>query len=91
MLDRALNDNDVARPCAADAHGQAAILLTESLLHGLIERQVITVADAIEIVEVAAEVEEEMASELRDPPSLMRRSMTLLASIRASLKIDLVK
>lgn len=37
-----------------DAHGQAEMLLVESLIHGLIARSVISVADAVEIVEIAA-------------------------------------
>lgn len=40
----------------ADAHGQAALLLVESLVHGLIARSVISVTEAVEIVDVAAEV-----------------------------------
>ena len=43
------------------AHGRAALLLVESLIHGLANRSVISVAEAIEIIEVAAEVEYELA------------------------------
>jgi hypothetical protein len=64
------------------------MLLTESMLHGLIARKVISVADAVEIVEVAAEVKEEVAAEMGDTPSTMRQSLALLGSIRLSLKND---
>lgn len=84
------NDNHAypptARPPEPDAHGQAAMLLVESLIHGLIARSVITVADAVEIVEVAAEVKAEIASDLGDTPETMRHSLNLLAAISDSLR-----
>lgn len=72
-----------------DAYGQAAMLLVESLIHGLIARSVITVADAVEIVDVAAEVTDEIADDLGDSPGASRRSLSLLRSISDSLKFDL--
>ena len=93
MTEPTLNDNDSADPAAEpqspDAHGQAAMLLAESMLHGLIARKVISVADAVEIVEVAAEVKKEVAADLGDTPATMRKSLALLASIRLSLRNDL--
>ena len=71
-----------------DAHGQAALLLVESLIHDLVARAVISVGEAIEIVEVAAEVKLEVAAELGDSPATMRRSLALLESIALSLKGD---
>jgi hypothetical protein len=65
------------------------MLLTESLLHGLIARKVISVGDAIEIVEVASEVKEAVAEDMGDSPSTMQRSLALLGSIRASLALDM--
>lgn len=86
------NDNNAdvvtAQAREPDAHGQAAMLLVESLIFGLIERSVISVADAIEIVEVAAEVKVDVAAELGDSPATMRRSLGMLAAISESLKID---
>jgi hypothetical protein len=86
------NDNHAypatARPREPDAHGQAAMLLVESLIHGLIARSVITVADAVEIVDVAAEVKAEIASDLGDTPETMRHSLYLLAAISDSLRPD---
>lgn len=92
MTERTLNDNHSPRAPKGhgpDAHGQAAMLLTESMLHGLIARKVISVAEAVEIVEVAAEVKEEVAFDMGDTPSTMRHSLALLGSIRLSLKNDL--
>jgi len=84
------NDSDPAADRAAepDTHGQAAMLLVESLIHGLVGRSVISVADAVEIVEVAAEVKAEIAFDLGDSPAGLRRSLGLLAAISDSLKHD---
>ena len=42
------------------AHDSAALLLIESLIHGLIARSILTVKDAIEIIDIAADAEREM-------------------------------
>ncbi len=42
------------------SHGQAALLLSESLMHCLVEKGVISREDFVEIVEGAAEVEDEL-------------------------------
>lgn len=88
-----LNDNQPARARGEvpvpDAMGQAAMLLVESMLHGLIARSVITVADAVEMVEVATEVKEETAADLGDTKATMERSLTLLGAIHQSLSQDL--
>lgn len=87
------NDNDKA-PVEAlfrgpDSHGQAAMLLVESLIHGLIAHSVITLEEAIEIVEVASEVKKEVAADLGDSPATMRKSLSILSSISSSLKQDI--
>lgn len=71
-----------------DAHGQAAMLLVESLIHGLIARSVISVEDAVEIVEVAAEVKNDIGADLGDSPETLKRSLTMLGTMAASLKAD---
>ncbi|MHB8285221.1 MAG: hypothetical protein ACYDD1_11145 [Caulobacteraceae bacterium] len=87
------NDNDTAgnkRPSQSpDAHGQAAMLLVESLLHGLVARSTLTVAEAVEIVDIAAEVQEAISNDLDDPPATMGQSLTILGVLRASLALDL--
>lgn len=81
--------NDNARVgAAADAHGHAALLLAESLLHGLLARNVIEIADAVEIVAVATEVTQEIADGGHDAPGALARSQTLLEAIGRSLRHD---
>lgn len=86
------NDNDACPPSASpsvpDAHGQAALLLVESLMHGLVERSVITVADAVEIVDAAADVKAEIAVDLGEPEETEDRALNLLSAISQSLKLD---
>ena len=85
------NDNHSGTAAPArepDAHGQAALLLVESLLHDLVARSVLSVEEAIEIVEIAAEVKAEVAAELGDSPATMRHSLVLLEAIGRSLKGD---
>ncbi len=72
-----------------DAHGQAALLLVESLLHGLLARAVLDVEDAVEIVQVAVEVERDLAAERKYPSNIIPGSAALLGSISQSLKADL--
>ena len=45
-----------------DAHGQAALLLAESMLHTLLARGVVTLEEAVEVVQTAAEVKVEVAA-----------------------------
>ena len=71
-----------------DAHGQAAMLLVESLIHGLVARSVISTEEAIEIVDTAAEVKVEVAADLGDSPETMRGSLALLEAISRSLNGD---
>lgn len=71
-----------------DAHGQAAMLLIESLIHGLIAKSVITVAEAIEIVDVATDVKRELAGDGGEPPFATEKSLQLLRAISSSLSFD---
>jgi hypothetical protein len=72
-----------------DAHGQAALLLVESLIHELIEQSLISVEQAIGVIQVAADVNLEIGQARGDSPDHIRRSLNLLDSISASLNIDL--
>lgn len=83
------NDNGDVGPQEADAHGEAAMLLVESVVHGLIARDVITVADAVEIVDVAAEVKADTANEHGSPLTNAQKSLGLLKAISSSLRRDL--
>lgn len=66
------------------------MLLAESLIHGLIARSVLSIADAIEIVGIAAEVLEETSIEKGDTADTLAKSLAILDAIRASLSIDAV-
>lgn len=72
-----------------DAHGQAALLLVESLIHGLIARSALTVEEAIEIIEIAAEVKRDVGVAWGDSPDTLKKSISLLGSISASLLHDI--
>lgn len=84
-----LNDNAVLPPREPDAHGQAAMLLTESLIHGLIERNVLSVADAVEIIDIATEVKSEVGPDKGDSPENLQKSINLLQAISSSLRQDI--
>jgi|GEM_PF-926000 len=73
---------------AVDAHGQAAMLLVESLIHGLIEKRVLSVAEAVDIVDVATEVKLESGTERGELPATLLASINLLQDISASLRFD---
>lgn len=68
-------------------HGAAALLLVESLIHGMIARSILSLPEAIEIVDVAVEVERELDSSGLGPPLGVFRSA--LAPIARSLEGDL--
>lgn len=89
MVFETLNDNADARAHGPDAHGQAAMLLVESLIHGLIALGTITLADAVEVVDTATEVKADIADDLGDSPANVRKSIDLLNAIRTSLSRDL--
>jgi hypothetical protein len=88
-----MNDNEgfkpVPRLAEPDPYGQAALLLVESLIHGLVDRSVLTLAEAVDVVTVALDVKDEIAADLGDSPENKDKSMELLDSIRASLSNDL--
>lgn len=82
------NDNDFAATFRSEAYDRAAIILVESLLHHLVERSVISTADAVEIVDVAAGTKRELAgTEAPMSPSLTK-SLATFDAIRRSLLAD---
>ena len=72
---------------SACVHGQAALLLVETLMHALITKRVITREDFIEIVEGAAEVEEELALAQASSPCV--QSGSLLRPMAAAFQREL--
>jgi len=80
---------DGFKPHQPDAHGQAALLLAESMLHGLIARAVVPVAEAIEMVEIAMDAQAQIADSGMENFRGRRDALGLLAEIRLSLEHDL--
>ena len=64
----------------------AALLLVESLIHGLIARSILTVQGAIEIIDIAVEVEREIHDEKNLPVSQFQ---SLLEPLSRTLRFDL--
>lgn len=93
MSTDSLNDNAVPHidtgQGSPDPHGHAAMLLVESLIHGLIARSVLSVADAVEIIDIAADVKEDIGASLGDSPQALRKLLAILGAISASLRPDL--
>lgn len=84
------NDNDIAAMARSqtDPHGQAALLLVESLIHGLRERSILDIEGAIDIVETAVDVQADIVDMAGDARATMSRSHALLSAIAESLKRD---
>lgn len=87
-----VNDNDPETPGDApsspDAHGRAALLLVESLIHGLCESTALSTSEAVEITERAISVQFDQAQAAADAAEPMWRSHSLLSSIASSLRAD---
>lgn len=86
------NDNDPAMGGAtlypSDPHGHAALLLVESLIHGLCENATLSVGQAVEITERAVDVQSDQAEAADGAGAPLWRSHALLSSIAASLRVD---
>lgn len=82
--------DDVDPPIRPNAPGEAALLLVESLIHGLIGKSILSAAEAVEIIEVAAEIRSEMAAERGESGRAWERSQLLLTAMSSSLRHDAV-
>lgn len=80
------NDQMRAPP---DPHGQAAMLAVESLLHTLVAKAVLSLSDAIDIVETAVSVQEDFLAESDEENEVAVKSLAILQSISKSLSHDL--
>ncbi len=83
-----INDNEPIMPPSSDSHGQAALLLVESLIHGLCENATLSVKEAVEITERAVDVQHDHAVAADGQGAPLWRSHELLSRIAASLKSD---
>lgn len=71
-----------------DAHGQAALLLAESILHALVDSGTLSNAEAIAVVRTAAEVKLEVATADGESKGRMNESLDLLARMATSFEAD---
>jgi hypothetical protein len=72
----------------SDPHGHAALLLVESLIHGLCENSTLSVGEAVEITERAVNVQSDQAEAADGAGAPLWRSHALLSCIAASLRIN---
>lgn len=68
----------------ADSHGRAALLLVESLIHELVAKAVLTLGEAIDIIDIAIDVEGELA--LAAGPASLRRDESPLTPLAATFR-----
>jgi hypothetical protein len=71
-----------------DAHGQAALLLTESLIHALVENSTLTNVEAVALIRIAAEVKVEVATAAHESDGRMQESLALLSKMASSFETD---
>ena len=71
-----------------DAHGQAALLLAESMLHALVDGEALSNHEAVEVLRIASEVKVETATAAGESSKRMNESLELLARMRASFETD---
>jgi hypothetical protein len=72
-------------PPEPDPHGQAALLLVESLIHGLVGRRVLSLQEAVDVIEVALDAQ----IGLEDIDRSIAPATDLLQALLRSLEIDL--
>lgn len=85
---RSMNDTISSQTTPPDAHGHAALLLVEALIHGLCEKEILSRNDAIDIVDSAASVQLDVNEATTPSLSSMRHAHALLVAIAGSLQID---
>ena len=93
-MEHVSNDNGERQASAGqmldDGHGRAALLLVESLVHSLVTRNLLNVADVKEILDGALDIGVEIDAD-SDHQSSTRRAVVLLSAISSSFQIDLSK
>jgi hypothetical protein len=77
-----------SRKVEPDAHGQAALLLAESLIHVLVDHGILSLDQAVEVIQVAAEVKTEVAVAAGESEARMNESLALLAKMSSSFESD---
>lgn len=75
-------------PVVALAYSRAALVLVESLIHGLCETGALTAEQALEIVERAVDIQFDRATETDGVTTDLWKSHAILSIIAQSLRID---
>ncbi|WBO24430.1 hypothetical protein [Sphingomonas abietis] len=76
-------------PKGPDAHGQAALMLAESMLHTLVDARAITLQDALSIVQTAVDTKVEVGKDSNGQSATMAESLNILGRIATSFEADL--
>lgn len=72
-----------------DPHGYAALLLVESLIHTLVDSEAMTLASAVDCIDLAADVTSELVVDRPEHSAGLEASHALLTAISSSLAKDL--
>lgn len=75
-------------PNEPDAHGQAALLLAESILHALVEVKSLSNEQALSVIRTTCDVKAEVATAAGESNARMKESLNLLNVIFASFSTD---
>lgn len=78
------NDDEFGTRPEPDAHGQAALLLAESILHALVETKTLSREAALSVIETTCEVKIEVAERAGESKRRMTESLELLRVISKS-------
>ncbi len=84
MTDAPRKDEDFDPRAEPDAHGQAALLLAESILHALVETNTLSRADALSVIATTCDVKLEVAERAGESKRRMVESLELLLLMSAS-------
>lgn len=86
MSDMIGDDGDFRAEPEPDAHGQAALLLAESILHALVETNTLSRAAALSVIATTCEVKREVAERAGESNRRMMESLNLLRDISKSFE-----
>ncbi|MEO5937812.1 MAG: hypothetical protein ABIQ43_02250 [Sphingomonas sp.] len=85
--DNGSETNGATHP-SSESHGHAALLLVESLIHGLCENSTLSTSQAVEIAERALEVQFDQAEAADGAGAPLWQSHALLSAITESLRSE---
>lgn len=88
MNDFSSESESAAAQLEPDAHGQAALLLAESILHALVETGALSLAEALSVIQTTCEVKVEVAEREGESSQRMHESLGLLLAMANSFAAD---